>query len=301
MAVLPGFLRDEALPPLARECDALAARGHFSEVRGTPYIDVPDLSLPEGHPRRTLGRTALSAVAYDRFPAASALRALYEWDPLLEFVRVLLGRERLFRYADPLGALNLAVMRDGDELAWHYDQTDFVVSIAIQSSEAGGEFECVPMIRSADDERYDDVRALLAGDPRVPRRGGSDDAGHADAVRRPPLDPPRLADPRRAAAPRGAARLRHEARHRQLRAAQARPLRPPCRRGVALRAHAVIQIGEAFVGEGAEAAHLNTVLGPRDGPVGAPGPPRWPRLRRVTRPSLPWCGRAFRRNPSPCS
>ncbi len=30
-----------------------------------------------------------------------------------------------------------------------------------------------------------------------------------------------------------------------------------------------IQIGEAFVGSGAEAAHLNTVLGPRAGPVGA--------------------------------
>jgi 5,6,7,8-tetrahydromethanopterin hydro-lyase len=30
-----------------------------------------------------------------------------------------------------------------------------------------------------------------------------------------------------------------------------------------------IQIGEAFVGSGAEAAHVNTVLGPRDGPVGA--------------------------------
>jgi len=28
------------------------------------------------------------------------------------------------------------------------------------------------------------------------------------------------------------------------------------------------QVGEAFVGEGAEAAHLNTVLGVRDGPVG---------------------------------
>ncbi|MGH7288851.1 MAG: HalD/BesD family halogenase [Myxococcota bacterium] len=171
MAVLPGFLRDEVLAPLARECDALAALGHFSEVRGTPYIDVPDFSLPEGHPRRTLGRSALSAVAYDRFPPSSGLRALYEWDPLLEFVRVLLGRERLFRYADPLGALNLAVMRDGDELAWHYDQTDFVVSIAIQSSESGGEFECVPMIRDIDDERYDDVRALLAGDPRVPVTG----------------------------------------------------------------------------------------------------------------------------------
>ena len=29
-----------------------------------------------------------------------------------------------------------------------------------------------------------------------------------------------------------------------------------------------MEIGEAFVGEGAEAAHLNTVLGPRAGPVG---------------------------------
>jgi 5,6,7,8-tetrahydromethanopterin hydro-lyase len=29
-----------------------------------------------------------------------------------------------------------------------------------------------------------------------------------------------------------------------------------------------IEIGEAFVGEGAEAAHVNTVLGPRSGPVG---------------------------------
>ncbi len=29
-----------------------------------------------------------------------------------------------------------------------------------------------------------------------------------------------------------------------------------------------MQLGEAFIGEGANAAHVNTVLGPRDGPVG---------------------------------
>jgi hypothetical protein len=165
IAILPGFLHAGALPGLVAECDALAPLGHFSEVQGTPYLDLPDLSAPEGHPRRALGRSALRAVATDRFPAASGLRALYEWEPLLEWVRMMLGRERLFRYADPLGALNLAVMREGDELGWHYDQTDFVVSIAIQSSEAGGEFECVPGIRSAADERYEAVRAVLAGAP----------------------------------------------------------------------------------------------------------------------------------------
>jgi 5,6,7,8-tetrahydromethanopterin hydro-lyase len=29
-----------------------------------------------------------------------------------------------------------------------------------------------------------------------------------------------------------------------------------------------VQLGEAFVGDGANAAHLNTVVGPREGPVG---------------------------------
>ncbi|HTO70098.1 MAG TPA: hypothetical protein VMR31_09585 [Myxococcota bacterium] len=163
MAVLPGFLRAEALEPLRRECESLAKLGHFSEVRGTPYIEAPPADLPDDHPRRTFQRTALTAVAYDLFPADSALRALYESDVLMDFVRVLLEREKLFRYADPLGALNLAAMDDGDELHWHYDQTDFVVSIAIQSSEAGGDFECVPLVRSPGDERYELVREVLRG------------------------------------------------------------------------------------------------------------------------------------------
>jgi hypothetical protein len=58
-------------------------------------------------------------------------------------------------------------MTDGDMLGWHYDQTDFVVSLAIQSSERGGEFENVALLRGdEDDERYDAVAAILRGDDR---------------------------------------------------------------------------------------------------------------------------------------
>jgi len=102
------------------------------------------------------------------FPRDSALRGLYEWDPLMAFLAALLDRSPLYRYADPFGALNLAVMRDGDELHWHFDQTDFVVSIAIQSSLEGGDFDNAKLIRSAGDEHYDDVAAVLAG--RAPER-----------------------------------------------------------------------------------------------------------------------------------
>ncbi len=163
VCILPGFLRADVIGGLVAECDELAPAGHRSKVQGTPYLGLPDESYPEGHPRRALVDNSLEAVAYDRFPADSALRRLYESDRLMRFVEAVLRRGPLHRYADPLGALNLAVMRDGDELGWHFDQTDFVVSIAIQSSLAGGEFENAARIRTAADEHHDDVAAVLAG------------------------------------------------------------------------------------------------------------------------------------------
>jgi hypothetical protein len=116
-------------------------------------------------------------IAYDQFPANSALRRLYEWDGLMDFIAVALGKNRLYRYADPMGALNLAVMGESERLHWHYDQTDFVTSIALRACEHGGDFEYVPLIRSATDENYPRVKQLFEGSSdgvvRVPMRPGT--------------------------------------------------------------------------------------------------------------------------------
>ena len=165
VAILPGFLRSEAVAAITAECDALAGTGHHSVVMGTPYLGLPDESFPADHPRRAEVRSSLEAVAYDLFPPGSALRSLYEWAPMLELVATLLDRRPLHRYADPLGALNVAVMRSGDELGWHFDQTDFVVSIALQSADHGGDFESASRVRSATDEHYDVVDAVLRSSP----------------------------------------------------------------------------------------------------------------------------------------
>jgi hypothetical protein len=162
--ILPGFLRPDAVERAVDEARSLVPVGHHSEVAtGTAYLEIPDPSWPEGHARTLTGPTTLSAVAYDLFPPESIIRRLYEWDPLMEFLATALGKPRLYRYADPLGALNLAVMAEGDQLWWHFDQTDFVVSLALQDAEQGGDFEYVPMIRTSDDERYDAVADVLRG------------------------------------------------------------------------------------------------------------------------------------------
>jgi hypothetical protein len=163
VSILPGFLTEDATTRAVAESEALAPLGHPSDVEGTPYLELPEDGWSDGHPRVTWAHTRLTAIAYDRFPEGSVLRTLYESDALLAFLTRALGFE-VFRYDDPLGGLNLAAMYDGDRLAWHYDQTDFVVSLAVQESESGGDFECVPRTRSANDERYDDVSVILAGD-----------------------------------------------------------------------------------------------------------------------------------------
>lgn len=176
--ILPGFLTAEAVRIAVDEAAALAPVAHHSVIAGgSAYLEIPDPSWPEGHARTLSGPTALGAVAYDLFPAESVIRRLYEWDPLMAFLAAALAKPRLYRYADPLGALNLAVMNDGDQLWWHFDQTDFVVSIALQDADQGGDFEYVPMIRSPDDENYDDVSRVLCGDRddvvRVPMEPGT--------------------------------------------------------------------------------------------------------------------------------
>lgn len=163
-AEIEAFVSGAGVAALVADADMLAPRAHASGGQGTAYLEFPDFSLPEDHPRLHFADYRVRAVAYDITPLDSPLRLLYEWDPLKDLIEAVLDRGAIHRYADPFGALNLAVMGDGDQLQWHFDQTDFVVSLAIQSAESGGDFEVVPRLRSADDERYDDVAAVLNGD-----------------------------------------------------------------------------------------------------------------------------------------
>ena len=161
---LPGFVRPEALGDFVEDARRVAPLAHRSGELGTVYLGFPDETFAADHPRQWLGNYGVGAVAYDLFPDDSPIRQLFEWDELRSFVAGILGLEQIYPYADPLGALNLAVMGEGDELQWHFDQTDFVVSLALQDADSGGDFEVAPFIRTAVDEHYDDVAGVLGGD-----------------------------------------------------------------------------------------------------------------------------------------
>jgi len=176
-AELPGFLTTKGLESALADARSLAKLAYRSGGMGTAYLELPAASWPTDHARKHFARYDVGVVAYDQFPPESPIRRLYESQSLMDFIGHVLERGPLFHYGDPFGALNLAVMRDGDRLQWHFDQTDFVISLALQDCEEGGDFEVAPRIRTSGDEHYAEVGRVLRGESpavvRLPMQPGT--------------------------------------------------------------------------------------------------------------------------------
>jgi hypothetical protein len=177
VAQLPGFLTPGAVSEMTAEADRLAGRAWASDQSHTVYFEPPDKSAGADHPRALLQHSAKKAIAYDLIPGNAPIRRLYESADLTAFIAAVLGKQVLYRSADPLDALEIAIFGDGDELGWHFDNSEFSVTVMYAESEAGGHFDYYPRLRDEHDENYPGVRKVLLGDPggvvRLPSSPGT--------------------------------------------------------------------------------------------------------------------------------
>lgn len=160
---LPGFVKPEAAAALAAEVQPLIASAFRQKQQHNVYFKRDDPAFPEDHPSRRRLRTSQAAIAYDLISPKTGIHRIYNWPPLRAFIAAVLGQDALYLHADPLAALNVMVLEDGDELGWHYDRADYVTTILLQRPEAGGNFEFVPYLRRPDDENYQGLGQLLEG------------------------------------------------------------------------------------------------------------------------------------------
>lgn len=162
--VLPDFIRPDLRDVLRQECAAIAPRAHFDVETVNVYNIALDTELPEGHPGRTTFRRGNAFVARDRVPASALISRLYSHQDFQGFVARCFGLPELHELADPLSGLVLNVVEPGMDHPWHFDTNEFTVSMLTRQAQAGGVFEFCPNIRSADDENFAEVRAVLDGD-----------------------------------------------------------------------------------------------------------------------------------------
>jgi hypothetical protein len=162
---LDGFLRPDAVARLVAQAREVAALGHPNDETHNAFFTEIDEALPVDDPRRILVRSAQKAVAMDLLPREFGARRIYESEEVTRFVSAVVEVQPLYRSDDPLDGCNMTVYEEGDELGWHFDQSEFSVTLMIQRAEGGGDFEYVPMIRTPEDERYEAVRSVLLGSP----------------------------------------------------------------------------------------------------------------------------------------
>jgi hypothetical protein len=161
---LEGFVRSAAVAETVRGVAPLEADAFRTETTHNLEFSGREAELDPEDPLRIQVRSAKGLIAYDQIPADSPLRAVYESDVLTRFVGAALEIEPIHRQADEIGALNVMFYGPGDELGWHVDNADFVVTLMLRASAGGGVFEYVPLLRSPEDPNPDGVRALLTGD-----------------------------------------------------------------------------------------------------------------------------------------
>ena len=164
-AVIPDFLSPLGLSQLLAEAEERRNRAYFSaNTKTNVYFSADDSSLTQDHPRRIFLERTNGFITSDCFGDHSASRVLYNWPALITFIQDCLGKNRLYIYEDPVSNMIVNVLTPGSQFNWHFDTNEFTITMLLKSAVRGGQFEYVPNLRNANDECYEDVRAVLCGD-----------------------------------------------------------------------------------------------------------------------------------------
>jgi len=162
-AYVRGFIIPAAIHKMKEEAFRIMDGARRAHAWVNPYLTKEDTSLPEDHPKRFFEERTSSFINSDLLEGDSILRMIYDSDVMVHFVSDCLNVGPIYRWAEPLGRNPYSVMKNGDYFPWHFDGNDFTVSILVNESEEGGDFEYAPDIRSPNNECFNDVKTVLHG------------------------------------------------------------------------------------------------------------------------------------------
>lgn len=163
LCMLPGFIQSTALQTLSEEASSFSSKAYFCKSSHNAYLDGGDSGVSKNDVSNRQEQTFVGSVAYDCIPDGSSLKQLYQWDPLKDFIGHVLGKSPFYRFADPFGACSINVFVDGGEHGWHFDESEYTVTLMLQAPDEGGAFEYVPKIRGLKNEK-EIVGRVLDGD-----------------------------------------------------------------------------------------------------------------------------------------
>ncbi len=163
-ALLKEFVTPAAVRLLDDEIVAAKPQTHFSTQVINPYFHTQvNPSFGDDHPVNTFTERSSGFIPGDAWPPECAMEALFRAPRVRRLLADCLEIDELHCYDDPLAGLTANILDPGQQFPWHFDTNDFAVTVLVRPADEGGLFEYAPAVRSADDEGFDAVGALLGG------------------------------------------------------------------------------------------------------------------------------------------
>ena len=161
---LEGFIKIGALAKAVAELKPVIDTLSFvHKRRHNIYFKKEIAGLNANHPALAMTETINHTVCYDQIPN-SIPAWIYEWPPFIVFLAACMNKETLFPMRDALARVNVMAYRDGEQLNWHFDRSEFTTTLLLQAPELGGDFVYRSDLRSDENPNYDGVVKLLSGE-----------------------------------------------------------------------------------------------------------------------------------------
>tara|TARA_B100000579_G_scaffold90164_1_gene71144 strand:- start:699 stop:1481 length:783 start_codon:yes stop_codon:yes gene_type:complete len=150
LLVLENFLLDKSHENILNEARQLEDQAYYCEQQHTILLSKQSDILDKNDPLNKLMTSDKGCVPHDLISQRSDLNTLYNSDIFKSFIRKVLNLDKIYPYADNLSSINLNYYQKGQQLGWHFDNASFAITLMIQSSTQGGEFEYITEGRDSD-------------------------------------------------------------------------------------------------------------------------------------------------------
>lgn len=160
--VFKSFIGFNGLSLLQKEANDLKKFSYEISSQYNVYVSEYDNSFKANSSRNRLMSSSKKCIPNDLLPKNSILQRIYDSKIIRTFFKDLLNKRNLYPYSDPLSSININYYDKGDALGWHFDNSDFTITLLIKNCKKGGVYEFFNDIRYRDgQEDYEYVERIL--------------------------------------------------------------------------------------------------------------------------------------------
>ena len=155
LLILENFLSNKSLKSILNEAKDLENNAFYCQQKHTILLDKQSDKLNKNDPLNILMTSDKGCVPHDLINKNSDLNILYNSNIFKNFIKNVLNLKLIFPYVDNLSSINLNYYQKGQQLGWHFDNASFAITLMIQSSPLGGEFEYITRGRNSNKDYID--------------------------------------------------------------------------------------------------------------------------------------------------